>query len=87
MKKILFTILMVIALASVAFSATEEELVPIKNNQNNSGQLVDIETRRSSSKVDDLERRIRDLERAQRTTEDRVRDLDRQVSDLRRRSF
>jgi len=47
--------------------------------------LVNMETSRRSAKLDELERRVLQLERDNRSIEDRLRNLDRSVDDLRRR--
>ena len=87
MKKILLTLLLALAVGAPAVSAEEgEDLTPPKVTLTSSDQLVNIETRRATSKVDDLERRFRDFEHSQRSLDDRIRNLERSVSDLKRRN-
>lgn len=87
MKKILLTLWVALAVGAPAvFAEEDEDVMPVKSALTSSDRLVDIETRRSASKMDDLESRFRDLERSQRSLEERIRNLERSVSDLKRRN-
>jgi hypothetical protein len=86
MKKILFLLLVSMLLIPGAFAATEEteeKLVPQRTSAS-TDRLVEIESRRLSSKMDDIERRLRDLERYQRSQDDRMRSLERSINDVKR---
>lgn len=83
MKKIFSLILFLTLLTSALFAETEEKLVSPKATSS-SDRLVEVETRRVGSKLDDMERRLRDLERYQRSQDDRMRNLERSVNDLKR---
>jgi len=48
-------------------------------------KLVDLDSSRAKTRIDDLERRVSQLERDQRFQDERIRNLDREINELRRR--
>ncbi|MCM8775148.1 MAG: hypothetical protein NC930_02160 [Candidatus Omnitrophica bacterium] len=60
----------------------EPEAMPKVNAK---GNLADLKAAKASSRIQDLERRVKSLELDYRFLDGRVREIDRTVSDLRRR--
>lgn len=88
MKKILFLIVLgIVSLNANSFALPKEndavlreELVEPINPALSSSDVAQLK-----AKVNDLERRLNDMDRDRRFTEDRLRQLDRDVNDIKRR--
>lgn len=80
MKKILL-FLFFFVLTAVPFVRAEEEIADLQSADG----LVDLRASRNASKVEDLVRRVNDLERDSKSKTDRIRNLERTVDDLKRR--
>ena len=80
MKKIL-SFLFLFALIAVPFARAEEDIAGLQSADG----LVDLRASRNASKVEDLVRRVTDLERESKSQTERIRNLERAVGDLKRR--
>ena len=84
MKKIIFSVIFgCLVLTSNAFA--KEELVEPINPDGQGRSLVNTDVATLTSRVNELERRVKDLEREQRFNQEQVRQLDRDVRDNFRR--
>ena len=81
MKKIL-PLLFLFAVAAAPFAKAEEDYSGIPET---APALVNLQASRSASKIEDLVRRVADLERESKFTTERIRNLERAVGDLKRK--
>ena len=85
-KNIVLMVFGLMILAASAFAVTEDEFAVEPVNPDVQGRgLVDTDVAALSSKVNELERNLNDIERDRRFDQERLRQLDRDVSDLKRR--
>jgi hypothetical protein len=86
MKKILLLAAVFCLLQSIPASADDELVPPIDPGTNTrSENLISSSQSTLVNKVNELERRVNDLERDRRFNQDRIRQLDREVNDMKRR--
>ena len=85
-KKFLLLSFLLLASLPMVFAETGSDPAVPESSEKKSGDLVNLSDFRSSSRLDDLSRRISDLERDARSQTDRIRNLERTVNDLQRRS-
>ena len=81
--------LMVVFLMGVAAGLVRADDVGTDGNlpvprKNEEGALINLDASRASGRIDELQRRVSDLERDNRYQDDRIRSLERSVDDLRR---
>ncbi len=87
MKKIFLLLsLLLLTTLPILFAESGSDSSAPENSEKKSGDLVNLSDFRSSSRLDDLTRKISDLERDERSQNDRIRNLERTVNDLQRRT-
>lgn len=85
MKKILLIAAVFCLISNLPAMADDEtELVPGIEDSGR-GRLVSDNHSTMNSKLNELERRVNDLERDRRSNDDKIRQIDREVNDLKRR--
>lgn len=84
-KKILLLFILLIASAPLQAQDEQSELVKNSNRQTAETRLVNMDSSRFESRLDELERRISQLERENKDQDNRIRSLDRALDTLERR--
>ena len=81
-------LLLVLGVSSGVLSADDESdnagTAAARSPRKAEGKLINLEASRAAGRIDELQRRLSDLERDNRYLDDRIRALERTVDDLRR---
>ena len=89
MKKIVLFFAAVLFIVPLNLQADDEgvgnpAVEAVTQTSKNDGQLLNLDTSRASSRIDELAQDVQDLQRNVRDQNDRINNLERAISDLRR---